>query len=653
MYGEVFAPTSLWYGLKPTILPSEVDYPRRHYKIPHFFASLSTISQLRETHNPLIPPLPFLAMPPTTPTADLVGCKRRSFEMMGTTGSSKRVKADPTSTESKQWLARSGARAQLYAAGYAEEDFAKPTVAVISPYMSKIMCNQNTLDLTQHSGTHLEAMGAVPFISHTPVVSDGQTMGTAGMRYSLVSRDMIADCVELMTESYACDAVMTFGGCDKTNPGALMPLARTNAIGITLYPGTAASGVLPGKPEVRLTPGSAYEATGAFSAGVIDIEELVAVEKNACPGSGTCSGMFTANTMSTCIEALGMALPYTSTAPAVKDGGISPEVRANCVATADALLVLLKKNIRVRDIMTRAAFLNAVTVMYALGGSTNGVLHLLALAEEAGVELTLKDFNDIAEKTPLVGNLKPFGAYNVVDLHAIGGVPLLMKELLEANLIDGSCLTVTGRTVAENLASAQPRTKQDVLYPLSSPLQPPKNHILVLHGSLAPGGAVIKMTAKNITEWTGIARVCDGEKAALACVVDGVLQKGEALVIRYEGPSGAPGMPEMLGPGAAMVGRGLGADCPLITDGRFSGASHGIMVGHVVPEAAKGGPIALLKTGDKVTINLSTCSLSHHLAKAEVALRQKAWSAPKPHQAGVLRRYAAAVQEASVGAVLR
>ena len=577
----------------------------------------------------------------TENTRDL---KNRSWELMG----------KPREEDSKQWTSRSGARAQLYAAGYKIGDFEKATVTVSAPYMSQNMCNQKCEELVKIASASCDELGLKPFANHTPVVSDGQTMGSDGMRMSLVSRDLIADCIELMTDAYRTDAVMTFGGCDKTNPAALMPLARTNAIGITLYPGTAKSGKHPNKPDVRLTPGSAYEAQGSYSAGLIDLEELHAIEKNSCPGSGTCSGMFTANTMSTCIEALGMALPGTSTCPAVdEDNNIHPEVKQNCKDTAAALLQLLKKNIRVRDIMTRKAFENAMVVMMALGGSTNGVLHLLAIAHEAGVPLAVDDFNTIAEKVPLISNLTPAGKYNVVDLHAIGGLPVVMKHLLANGLIDGSCLTVTGKTISENLqnVSSDLPEGQDIIFPISKPVSPAGNHILILKGSLAPGGSVIKLSGKQIDIWKGKARVCDNEMDAYNCVVDGVLQPGEAIVIRYEGPHGAPGMPEMLSPGAALIGRGLGAECPLITDGRFSGASHGIMIGHVVPEASKGGPIALIKTGDEVTIDIKNKGLHINVSEEILAERLKSWN-PPPSKAGtgILRKYANTVLDASQGA---
>ncbi|KAJ9442985.1 Dihydroxy-acid dehydratase [Diplonema papillatum] len=568
--------------------------------------------------------------------------KSRSWELMG------KAKGE----DMADWASRCGNRSQLWAAGYTEADFDKPTATVVAPYMSKHMCNQKCVDLIKLASEALEEADIVPFASHTPVVSDGQTMGTDGMRMSLVSRDLIADCVELMHNAFRTDAIFTFGGCDKTNPGALMPIARTNSIGITLYPGTARSGIHP-KTGVKLTPGSAYEAVGAYSAGLIDVEELITTEKHSCPGSGSCSGMFTANTMSTCIEALGMALPNTSTCYAVTaDNEVYPEVAANCKKTALALKNLMEKQIRARDIMTKDAFRNAIVVMMALAGSTNGVLHLLALAREAEVDLQIEEFNEIASKVPLIGNLKPCGDYNVVDLHEVGGLPVVMKALLEAGLLVGDCLTVTGKTVAENLKDVPiPAKDQDVIFAVDSPIAPPGNHISILTGSLAPEGSVIKLSGKSLPHWKGRARVCDNEKDALLCVTNGTLQAGEALVIRYEGPSGGPGMPEMLSPGAALVGRGLAVECPLITDGRFSGASHGIMIGHVVPEAAKGGPIAVVKTGDEIEIDLVHKKLNLNVPADEVAARLKQWTPPPPRVGrGILSRYAKTVSSASLGA---
>eukprot|EP01063_Lacrimia_lanifica_P038509 TRINITY_DN8215_c0_g1_i1.p1 TRINITY_DN8215_c0_g1~~TRINITY_DN8215_c0_g1_i1.p1 ORF type:complete len:589 (+),score=189.39 TRINITY_DN8215_c0_g1_i1:35-1768(+) len=571
------------------------------------------------------------------------GMKRRSHIITG------------SAEDEASWVNRCGARAQLRAAGYEDADFAKPVVTVAAPYMSLNMCNQRTAELAGLVGRVFEENGIKANVSMTPVVSDGQTMGTSGMRMSLISRDVIADCIEVMASGYLTDGIFTFGGCDKANPGGVIPLARLNVPGITLYPGTGHSGIHP-KTGARLTPGHAYEVTGAVASGLADMEELDAVEKHACPGSGTCSGMFTANTMSTCIEAMGMALPGTSTVPAISqaDGGVHPEVLANCRRSAAALRVLMEKNIRPRDIITLEAMENAIVVMMALGGSTNAVMHLLAIAREAGVALSLADFNRIAAKVPFLARLTPAGPYNVVDLHAIGGLPVVMKHLLDHGLLHGACLTVTGRTVAENLADVPPLpTDQDVVLPLAAPAAPPMRHIVVLFGTLAPDGAVIKTSGKAIGRWEGPARVCDSEADALEVVKTGQLKKGEALVIRYEGPAGGPGMPEMLAPGAAMIGAALGPHCPLITDGRFSGASHGIMIGHAVPEAARGGPIALVRDGDRIVIDVEKHVLDLDVP-ADVLLRRKAAWGPPPPKAGsrgILNRYAQTVTDASQGCV--
>jgi dihydroxy-acid dehydratase len=567
---------------------------------------------------------------------------RRSYEIHGDADADKAY-----------WITRSGPRSHLYAAGLSSQDFQKATVTVSAGYMSHIMCNQRCQTLVQAAAVAITECGMVPFVNMTPVVSDGQTMGTSGMRMSLVSRELIADCIELMTDAYRTDAVFTFGGCDKTNPGALMPLARGNCIGITLYPGTSASGTHP-KTGEKLSTHSPYEASGSYSAGLIDIEELATIEKHSCPGSGTCAGMFTANTMSTCIEALGMAIPNSSTTPALNERGeIHEEVLQNCVTSAQCLVQMMEKNIRVRDIMTKKAFENAMTVMMALGGSTNGVLHLLALAKEAEVDLTIGEFNTIADKTPLIGNLTPEGKYNVVDLHAIGGLPMVMKHLLDHGLLHGDCLTVTGNTVAENLMNVSHLPAgQDIVMPVTSPIAPPGHHICILTGSLAPGGAVIKMSGKEIPVWKGPALVCDTEQVAMDAVMQGKLQRGHALVIRNEGPVGAPGMPEMLGPSAALVGRGLGPDCPLITDARFSGASHGIMIGHVVPESVHFGPLALLETGDTILIDVANRRLDWIVSDEEREARAKVWSPPAPRVTkGILKKYAALVGDASHGAV--
>ncbi|KAL3918110.1 MAG: hypothetical protein SGILL_004396, partial [Bacillariaceae sp.] len=567
---------------------------------------------------------------------------RRSWEING-----------DANEDQEYWITRAGPRSHLYAAGFQQDDFSKPTVTVSAGYMSHIMCNQRCDTLVKAAGDELKRLGMVPFVNLTPVVSDGQTMGTAGMNMSLVSRELIADCIELMTDAYRTDGLFTFGGCDKTNPGALLPLARGNHIGITLYPGTSASGKHP-KTGEKLSTHSPYEGSGSYSAGLMDIEDLVTIEKHSCPGSGTCAGMFTANTMSTCIEALGMAIPNSSTTPALNDNKeIHPEVLDNCVKSAQCLSQMMEHNIRARNIMTKPAFENAITVMMAIGGSTNAVLHLLALAKEAKVDLSIQEFNRIADKTPLIGNLTPEGKYNVVDLHSIGGLPIVMKHLLEHGLIHGDCLTVTGKTIAENLETVPSLpSDQDIVFPITKPLAPPGRHIAILTGSLAPGGSVIKMSGKDIPLWKGPVVVCDNEQTAMDTVMKGSLKRGHALVIRNVGPKGGPGMPEMLGPSAAMVGRGLGPYCPLVTDARFSGASHGIMIGHVVPEAVTLGPLALLQTGDTIVIDVANRALNWIISEEEKEARAKIWTPPAPKAtSGILKKYAKLVGDASGGAV--
>lgn len=582
--------------------------------------------------------------PPSEPR-DLSHLKQRSKQLTGDPA------LGPTHAD---WLRRSGSRAQLWGAGMCKEDFARPIITVAAPWMNVQMCNQKFRELADYVGDALDRIGAKAFVSHQPVISDGQTMGTLGMRYSLASRDQIADCIETMHEGYAADGMVTLAGCDKTNPGVLMPIARGNHIGITMYGGTSDSGFHLGK---RLSAGSPFEAVGKFTSGEIDLDTLEAVECKSCPGSGTCSGMFTANTMSTCIEALGMALPGSSTRPAIipQTNEINPDILKGCVDTAEALINLMEKNIRARDIMTKEAFENAIAVLMALGGSTNGVLHLLALAREAEVPLDVEDFNRVAEKVPLIGNLTPEGEYNVVDLHAVGGLPLVMKMLLDAGLIHGDCMTVTGKTVKENLADVPEfPNDQDVVYSLDRPIAPAGQHITVLKGNLCPGGAVIKLSGKSIREFKATARCFDSEQEALASIMNGEITKGDAMIIRYQGPSGAPGMPEMLAVSGALVGAGLGSEVPLITDGRFSGASCGIMVGHVVPEAHRGGAIAHVRDGDTVVYNLDSRSLDVDVSAEEFERRKADWTEPalKCNPRSWLGRYAKQVSDASHGAVL-
>lgn len=564
--------------------------------------------------------------------------KTRSTELTGMPGSD-------------NWIQRAPARAMFRAVGYADKDFEKPLVTVACPYTNATPCNAHIKDLGDIVCNAVEQEGGKPIIFGTPVVTDGETMGMEGMKYSLVSRELIADCIEMMHEAYAADGILTLSGCDKTIPAALIPLARNNSIGLTLYGGTILPGKLHGKD---LTVVSIFEAVGAHSAGKISDKELHDVECNSCPGNGACGGMYTANTMASAIEAMGMSIPGSSSHPAVDTHNkISKEKQQDCLDSVKALFTLLKRGIHARDIMTREAFENAIVVAMTLGGSTNAVLHLLSLAHEAHVKLTLEDFDKISAKVPLIGDFKPFGTYVMQDLYNIGGVPMVMKLLLDAGMLHGDCLTVTGKTVKENLKHAPkfPK-KQDVIYTVSKPFAKPGNHIRILKGNLAPEGAVMKISGKELQEHHGPARVFNTEEAAMQAILGGKIKKGDVIVIRYEGPKGGPGMREMLSPSAALMGAGLGKDVALITDGRFSGGTHGIMVGHMSPEAQVGGPIAFIKEGDLIKINLKTKTLDLTISQAEMKKRKALWIAPKPrYTRGVLAKYATLVSSASKGAV--
>ncbi|GBC61895.1 dihydroxy-acid dehydratase [Desulfonema ishimotonii] len=549
------------------------------------------------------------------------------------------------------WVRRTAARSMLRAVRFTDEDFDKPIIALAVPHTNGTPCNDHIRALGDILSDAIEAGGGKAIIFGTPVVSDGISMGTEAMKYSLVSREVIADSIEVMTEGYRVDGVITLAGCDKTLPAALMPIARNNLMGLTLYGGS----ILPGKYQGRdINIVSAFEAIGAYSAGNIGKKELRGIECNACPGPGSCAGMYTANTMASAIEALGMSVPGASSHVAMADGNtISAEKREDCVRTARTLFTLLRSGIRARDIMTRKAFENALVVIWALGGSTNAVLHLLALAHEADVDLTLRDVDRITRKVPLLGNFKPFGRYVMNDLRAIGGIPMVMKTLLDAGYLHGDCLTVTGRTLAENLADAPGRpAHQDIVYSPSRPFAPGNRHIRVLYGNLAPEGCVLKLSGKSPDDFTGPARVFDREEAAMSAILDGKIRPGDVVVIRYEGPKGGPGMREMLSPSSALMGAGLGKSVALITDGRFSGGTHGIMIGHVAPEAQAGGPLAVVREGDEIRIDLTRSKLNIHLPDHEIQQRLAAWQPPAPvYTKGVLAKYARLVSSASRGAV--
>lgn len=564
--------------------------------------------------------------------------KLRSGELTGIVGSD-------------NWAKRAPARSMFRAVGFSDEDFKKPIITVAVPYTNATPCNAHIKDLGDLLCEQVEKCGGKPITFGTPVVTDGETMGTEGMKYSLVSRDLIADCIEMMHEAYLADGILTLSGCDKTIPAALMPLARNNSIGLTLYGGT----ILPGHLKVKdLTIVSTFEAVGAHSAGKMSDRELHEIECNACPGNGSCGGMYTANTMASAIEALGMSIPGSSSHSAVdKNNKISPDKAKDCEDSVKTLFNLLQKGIRARDIMTREAFENAITVVMALGGSTNAVLHLLALAHEADVKLEMKDFDKIAQKVPLIGDFKPFGKYVMDDLNQIGGIPMVIKMLLKAGLIHGDCLTVTGKTVAENLESAPDfPTDQDIIYSIEKPLSKAGHHIRILHGNLALDGAVIKLSGKDIRKHSGPARVFESEEQALDAILDGKIKKGDVIVIRYEGPKGGPGMREMLSPSAALMGAGLGKDVALITDGRFSGGTHGIMVGHIAPEAFDGGNIAIIESGDIITIDLDKLLIDVEVSDHILTQRRNKWSPPAPkYKRGVLAKYTKLVSSASKGAV--
>lgn len=552
---------------------------------------------------------------------------------------------------SSDWGKRAAARAMLRAVGFTDKDFQKPLITVAAPHTNATPCNVQIRQLADIVAEEIERKGGKPFVFGTPVVSDGESMGTEGMKYSLVSRELIADCIETMHESYSADGIITLSGCDKTIPGAVMPIARNNSIGLTLYGGS----ILPGKyQEKDLTIVSTFEAIGKHAVGKMTEKEFYQIECHSCPGAGACGGMFTANTMSGAIEALGMSIPGSSSNLAVdRQNRISADKRNDCIRSVNALFILLEKGIHARDIMTREAFENAITLVLALGGSTNAVLHLIALAHEAEVKLKLDDFERIAKRVPLIGNFKPFGQYVMENLHMIGGVPMVMKLLYDAGLIHGDCMTVTGKTVKENLKNAPERPEeQNIIYSLDKPLAVPQHHILILRGNLAPEGAVIKLSGKELDKHVGFARVFDREEDALDAIISGKIKKGDVVVIRYEGPKGGPGMREMLSPSSALMGAGLGKDVALITDGRFSGGTHGIMVGHISPEAQEGGMIALIQEGDRIQIDLKKRILQLDIDPKDISKRKKAWKAPlSKYKRGVLAKYASTVSSAALGAI--
>lgn len=544
-----------------------------------------------------------------------------------------------------QGVQRSPNRAMLRAVGFKDEDFNKAIVGIANGYSTITPCNMGINKLAQRAESGVKSAGAMPQIFGTITISDGISMGTEGMKYSLVSREVIADSIETACTGQSMDGVLAIGGCDKNMPGAMLAMARMNIPAIFVYGGTIKPGHYKGKD---LTVVSSFEAVGEYSAGKIDSDELLDVERQACPGAGSCGGMYTANTMSSAFEAMGMSLPYSSTMAAEDE-----EKADSTEKSAFALVEAIRKQILPRQIITRKSIENAISVIMAVGGSTNAVLHFLAIARAAGVELTIDDFETIRGRVPVLCDLKPSGRYVATDLHKAGGVPQVMKMLLEHDLLHGDCLTITGQTVAEILADipAEPSPDQDVIRPWNNPMYP-QGHLAILKGNLATEGAVAKITGVKNPVITGPARVFESEESCLDAILAGKIKAGDILVIRYEGPKGGPGMREMLAPTSAIIGAGLGDAVGLITDGRFSGGTYGMVVGHVAPEAAVGGAIALVEEGDSITIDAPARVLQINISDEELARRRANWQ-PRPprYTKGVLAKYAKLVSSSSVGAV--
>jgi dihydroxy-acid dehydratase len=536
---------------------------------------------------------------------------------------------------------QSPSRAMLRAVGFQDADFQKPQIGVASTWASLTPCNMHINELATESIAGVDAAGGKGVLFNTITVSDGISMGSPGMRYSLVSREVIADSIETVVGAEGFDGFVAIGGCDKNMPGCAMAIARLNRPAVFVYGGT----IKPGTKRRDIV--SVFEAVGGHAAGRVSDAELLEVERTAIPGPGSCGGMYTANTMASAIEALGLSLPDSSAQEAVGSAK-----RDDCRRAGAAVVGLVKAGIRPSDILTRKAFENAITVTIALGGSTNAVLHLLAIAHAARVRLGLQDFTRIGKRVPLLADVRPSGRYLMSELIAIGGIQPLMKRLLDAGLLHGECLTVTGRTLAENLRDvADYPPGQDIVRPLSDPIKK-DSHLVVMHGNLAPEGAVAKISGKEGLRFSGTARVFDGEERATTAILAGKVKPGDVVVIRYEGPRGGPGMREMLSPTGAIMGRGLGDKVALITDGRFSGGSHGFVVGHISPEAALGGPIGLLRDGDRIAIDAVRRTLEIELSATELRRRRAKWKAPKPYATkGVLAKYARNVSSASLGAV--
>ncbi len=542
-------------------------------------------------------------------------------------------------------VARAPNRSMYYGMGYEEGDFGKPMIGVANGHSTITPCNSGLQRLADAAAAELKASGANPQLFGTPTISDGMAMGTEGMKYSLVSREVIADCVETCVGGQWMDGVLVIGGCDKNMPGGMMGMLRANVPSIYVYGGT----ILPGRYKGQdLNIVSVFEAVGQFTAGRMSEEDFCEIERRAIPGSGSCGGMYTANTMSSAFEALGMSLPYASTMANVED-----PIVEHTRAAARTLVEAVKADLKPRDIVTRHSIENAVAVIMATGGSTNAVLHFLAIAHAAGVEWTIDDFERVRRKVPVICDLKPSGRNLAIDLHRAGGIPAVMKALLDAGLLHGDCITITGKTVAENLRDVPPlRADQDVIRPVANPIYA-QGHLAILKGNLSPEGSVAKITGLKNPVITGPARVFDDEQSALAAIMERRIQPGDVMVLRYLGPKGAPGMPEMLAPTGALIGQGLGESVGLITDGRFSGGTWGMVVGHVAPEAHAGGVIALVKEGDTITIDAHRLLLQLEVPDAEIERRRAAWTPPPPrYTRGVLAKFARNAASASRGAVL-
>ena len=558
----------------------------------------------------------------------------------------KPLKINRRSANITEGKSRAPNRSMYYAMGYEKEDFKKPMIGVANGHSTITPCNAGIQRLADAAIDAIEAAGGNAQVFGTPTISDGMAMGTEGMKYSLVSRDVISDCVETSVQGQWMDGVVVIGGCDKNMPGGMMGMLRANVPAIYVYGGT----ILPGSYKGQdLNIVSVFEAVGQNAAGNLSDEDLEQIELRAIPSTGSCGGMYTANTMSSSFEALGMSLPYSSTMASPHD-----EIVGSATASARVLIEAVKNDLKPRDIVTKKAIENAVALTMATGGSTNAVLHFLAIAHAAGVEWTIDDFERIRKVTPVLCDLKPSGKYLAVDLHKAGGIPQVMKILLKAGLLHGDCMTITGKTIAEQLADVpdEPRADQDVIRPISNPMYK-QGHLAILKGNLSPEGCVAKITGLKNPVITGPARVFDDEQSALKAILDGKIVAGDVMVLRYLGPKGGPGMPEMLAPTGALIGAGLGESVGLITDGRFSGGTWGMVVGHVAPEAAVGGNIALIEEGDTITIDATQLKLELHVSDADLQTRRAKWKAPAPRYVrGVQAKFAFNAASASKGAVL-